>query len=310
MLSRVANSIYWMSRYIERAENVARFIHVNFNLLLDYPGFSDKRQWAPLVATSGDDQDFRSRYGEATEENVIQFLSFDTKNPNSIISCLYAARENGRAVRDALPTEIWEHLNNFYLMVRMRSREKEVWDIHNFYNEVKKASHLFIGISNATMCREEAWSFASVGRVVERADKTSRIIDVRNLISFPNVDDLNAPFDSIFLGALLKSASAFEMYQKHFQQIYYKNVVNFLIFDKTFPRSLCYCVEETQSVIAKITEDTEKTPMAVEEVNNLVKSISDTNIQDVFESGIHKFIDQFQLGLNRLGNEIHNSFFI
>ena len=303
MLSRIANSVYWMSRYIERAENVARFIHVNFNLLLDYPDLGDERQWSPLITTSGDHKDFENRYGKASEKNVIQFLSFDTKNPNSILSCLYAARENGQAVRDILPTELWEHLNNFYLMVRMRSREKEAWDIQSFYNEVKSACHLFMGTADVVMCREEAWSFGRVGHLIERADKTSRILDVRNFVSLSPLEKTS--FDSIFLGAILKSASAFEMYQTHFHHIFYKNVVEFLIFEKTFPRSLVYCIKEIESIQEKIFEKGEESLST--KIDELIKMM--TNVDDIFEEGVHNFINRFQTKLNELGDKIQTTLF-
>src|ERR671922_169763 len=117
MLSRVADSIYWMSRYVERAENVARFIDVNLQLMLDSPA-GEEQQWQPLVKTTGDDKDFEKRYGAATQKAVLHFLSFDAENPNSILSCLRAARENARTVREIISAEMWEHLNTFYLMVR------------------------------------------------------------------------------------------------------------------------------------------------------------------------------------------------
>ena len=116
MLSRVAESIYWMSRYIERAENVARFVDVNLNLMLDFPGSSDQ-QWQPLVDITGDTEDFKERYGEASQASVIRFLTFDTKNSNSILSCVRAARENARSVREIISSSMWEHLNQSYLML-------------------------------------------------------------------------------------------------------------------------------------------------------------------------------------------------
>lgn len=301
MLSRVANSVYWMGRYIERAENVARFIHVNFNLLLDCPTLSDERQWTPIIEALGDWPNFQNRYQETTEENVIQFLNFDTENPNSIISCLFAARENGRVARDILPKELWECLNNFYLMVRSRSIQREQWDIHGFYNEVKKASHLFIGISTAIMCREEAFRFAVMGKLLERADQTSRIMAMRNPIELSHNGETGTSLESTFLGAILKSASAFEIYQKHFHQIDPKKVMGLLIFDKTFPRSLQYCVEGVKTLIK------EDGPLP-EEANHLAQ-LEGKDIESIFKKSIPSFVHQFQGDLARLGDCIHRSFF-
>src|SRR5215472_18982189 len=151
MLSRVADSVYWMSRCVERAENVARFIDVNFQLMLDEAGGGD-RQWQPLVNTTGDHEDFNKRYGTATQENVIQFLTFDIENPNSILSCLRQARENARTVREIISSEMWLQINKFYLKVNSAADQSNWLDSANeFFTELKEDSHLFAGITDATM---------------------------------------------------------------------------------------------------------------------------------------------------------------
>src|SRR5262249_30588231 len=168
MLSRVADSIYWMHRYIERAENVARFIDVNLRLLLDLPPGTTE-QWQPLVDTTGDHALFRERYGQATQEHVIRFLTFDTSNPNSIYSCLRMARENARSVREVISSEMWEQLNRFYLMVRNAAATAGGKQTpHELFTEVKMASHLFVGITDATMSHGEGWHFGRLGRLIER----------------------------------------------------------------------------------------------------------------------------------------------
>src|ERR1051326_8628198 len=147
MLSRVADSIYWMSRYIERAENVARFIDVNLHLMLDLP-VGSAQQWRPLVDTTGDDEEFTRRYGAGTQQNVMQFLTFDADNPNSILSCLRGARENARSVREIISSEMWEQLNKFYLMVTSPgAREQVLADPHEFFAAVRMSSHLFAGVT-------------------------------------------------------------------------------------------------------------------------------------------------------------------
>src|SRR5579859_341476 len=148
MLSRVAESIYWMSRYIERAENVARFIDVNLNLMLDLP-VGSAQQWRPLVDTAGDAEEFTKHYGAGTQQSVIQFLTFDAENPNSILSCLRAARENARSVREIISSEMWLQMNSFYLVVNSAARHaaNNGRDLPlDFFAEVKKCSQLFAGI--------------------------------------------------------------------------------------------------------------------------------------------------------------------
>src|SRR5580658_7973458 len=173
MLARVADSIYWMSRYVERAENVARFIDVNLNLMLDLP-VGSAQQWEPLVDTTGDHEEFDRRFGAATQANVIQFLTLDGDNVNSIRSCLRAARENARSVREIISSEMWEQLNTFYLMVNSGAADAgSQRDPQNLFASVKMARHLFTGVTDATMTHNESWHFCRLGRMLERADKTS-----------------------------------------------------------------------------------------------------------------------------------------
>ena len=179
MLSRAANSIYWMSRYLERAENVARFVAVNVHLMLDMGLAPSNAQWKPLVTTSGDDADFAKRYKEPNEKNVIQFLTFDAKNPNSIFSCVCSARENARTVREVISTEMWEQLNALYHMVQKHSRKRRIDNLQEFYTQIRTASHLISGLFENTMSHGEGWHFARMGRMLERADKTARILDVK-----------------------------------------------------------------------------------------------------------------------------------
>src|SRR5690348_6999022 len=139
MLSRVADSIYWMSRYAERAENVARFIEVNLQLMLDAPA-GEGQQWEPLVSTTGDHAAFQKRFGEASQQNVIHFLTFDTENPNSILSCVRAARENARTIREIISSEMWLQLNQFYWMVTAAAEKTSLEaNPHQFFTEVKNA---------------------------------------------------------------------------------------------------------------------------------------------------------------------------
>jgi uncharacterized alpha-E superfamily protein len=185
MLSRVANSIYWLNRYIERAENIARFVDVNLNLLLD-SAVIDAQQWEPLVLTTGDLEIFRSRYGVATAENVVRFLTYDEEYPNSILSCLQTARENARSIREIISSEMWEQVNSFYFMVQDAATSNPPLELPGFFAAVKMASHQFAGVMDATMSHNEAWQFGRIGRSIERADKTARILDVKYFIILPS----------------------------------------------------------------------------------------------------------------------------
>ncbi|MYF99767.1 alpha-E domain-containing protein [Candidatus Poribacteria bacterium] len=310
MLSRVAESIYWMSRYIERAENVARFVDVNLQLILDQPT-GMQAQWDPLVATTGDDEVFEERYGEATREAVLKFLSFDTENPNSIISCLRAARENARSIRENISSEMWEQLNDAYLMVTETSEEWAMAEPHQFFTDIKVASHLFMGQTDNIMSHSEGWHFCQLGRLIERADKTSRIVDVKYFILLPSVSDVNTPFDDIQWGALLHSASAFEMYRKTHGLIAPNKVVAFLLLDREFPRSVLYCISKAEESLHAISGTPLETfsNSAEQGLGQLRSEFAYAQVDQILHSGLHEFLDAFQTKLNDVGEDIYKTFF-
>jgi uncharacterized alpha-E superfamily protein len=311
MLSRVADSIYWMSRYVERAENVARFISVNLNLSLDMPGEAGQ-QWWPLVVITGDDAQFQERIGTTTKETVVQFLTFDSDNPNSILSCLRSARENARSVREIISAEMWEHINKFYLMVRDGGTLEDVLDDpYHFYEKVNLSGQQFLGVTDATMTHGEPWHFCQLGRMIERADKTSRILDVKYFILLPKVADVGTPYDDVQWLALLRSASALEMYRQRHGQISPVNVVNFLVLDTEFPRAVLHCLTRANESLHAIsgTAPGSFSNSAEQKLGQLRAELAYTQAEEIITSGLHEFIDDFQRRLNTAGEAIYESFF-
>ncbi|AFY69912.1 protein of unknown function DUF403 [Thalassoporum mexicanum PCC 7367] len=309
MLSRVADSIYWLNRYIERAENVARFVDVNLKLMLDMPT-NIVQQWDPLVAITGDLPTFQERYGDATARNVIHFLTFDREYHNSIITCLQAARQNARSVREIISSEMWEQINEFYLFVKDAPPDQSQAQIQDFFNQVKLYSHLFQGLMNATMAHNEGWHFGQMGRLIERADKTSRILDVKYFILLPSPEAVGSTIDEIQWMALLKSASAYEMYRKKAHRITPPGVAKFLLLDPEFPRSIYFSLLQMERSLHKITG----TPMgnwsnSVErQVGQLRSELEFVLIDEIFQSGLHEFLDKLQQRLNGIGNSIYQDF--
>jgi uncharacterized alpha-E superfamily protein len=310
MLSRVADSIYWMSRYIERAENVARFVDVNLQLMLDSTS-GEEQQWQPLVNTTGDHEAFAKRYQHGTQQNVIHFLTFDTENPNSIICCLRGARENARSVREIISSSMWVELNKFYLMVTSAAvNPQALTSPHEFFTEVKNASHLFNGVTDATMTHGEAWHFLHMGRMLERADKTSRIIDVKYFILLRSVQDIGTPYDDIQWAAVLRSASAFEMYRKRHGRISPKGVAEFLLLDREFPRANQFCLLAARDSLYAISG----TPVgtfrnaAEKQLGQLCSDLSFTSVDDIFNQGLHEYLDGLQKRMNHVGTAIYETF--
>ncbi|CAI2719255.1 alpha-E domain-containing protein [Nitrospina watsonii] len=313
MLSRVADSIHWMSTYLERAENVARFIEVNLQMILDLPLFQEQtNHWKPLVSITGDDAYFYETYGEATRENVIRFHTFDHNYPNSIISCVTAARENARSIREIISSEMWEQINQFYLLLRMEETNGHA--LSNpfvFFQEVKTASHLFNGIMDATMTHGEAWNFGHLGGMLERADKTSRILDVKYFILLPKLEYIGTPVDDTQWGVLLKSTSGLEMYRKQYKHISPDNVVDFLILNREFPRSIHFCLNEAEEALSKITGSPPGTyrNQAEQTLGRLRSRMNYTTVAEIFSHGLHEYLDDFQGELNRINTEIGHTFF-
>lgn len=300
-----------MSRYIERAENVARFIEVNLNLLIDSP-VELKEQWLPLVKTSGDIELFEKKYKTLGKENVIDFLTFDPENPNSIISCLRSARENSRSVREIISSETWIQINSFYnFLNNEESRNLALEDPHEFYTRIINCSHSFIGVINSTMSHNEGWHFCRLGRFIERADKTSRILDVKYYLLLPSVYDVGTPIDFISWSALLRSASGYEMYRKKFRRITPTHVAKFLILDTEFPRSILYCINVALESIKAITGTSSNSYSNESEMllGRMSSELIYANIEEIIEDGLHEYLDNFQMSLNNVGERIYKTYF-
>jgi uncharacterized alpha-E superfamily protein len=253
MLSRVANALYWMGRYMERAENVARFIDVGLSLSLDLPSEEPQRAWAALLKATGEEEHFSQRVGPLAPSNatgaavageaVVRFLSFDRENENSILSCLYKARENARGIREVISSEMWEAANRAYLLVQRAAPSAQTLESpHAFFREVKLASHLFRGLHEDTMSHGEGWHFVRMGSLIERADQGSRIIEGHDAALLRPAHEASTDAAAPSLVALLKSMSGYEMYRKRHHRLSAQQVVEFLLLDREFPRSALACL--------------------------------------------------------------------
>jgi len=310
MLSRVADSIYWMTRYVERAENIARIMDANFHMILDLPAGVGE-QWEPLVVTTGDEELFKQYYDEFNQDNVVQFLTFDTRNPNSIYSCLRAARENARSVRELISSEMWQQINTFYLMLKDASRSNAIELPHEFFVKIMMASHLFSGLTENTMTHGEGWEFARLGRMLERADKTARIVDVKYFILLPSLDYIGTPYDHILWASILRSASAFEMYRKRYGGIVPDQIIEFLLLDPDFPRAIHHCLIVAELSLRNIsgTMRGRFTNRAEKGLGRLLADIDYTTIEDIKACGLHEYIDSLQTRINETGSVVSETFF-
>ena len=315
MLSRVAHSLYWMSRYIERAENLSRLLDVNLQLLLDFQGFNDhtvKDHWGSIIAASGDEKLFNECHKTADSRSVTEFFALDLRNPNSILSCVYSARENARMIRDQISLEMWETINELYLYLHDRTSD-EVWatGAAEFFNNVKRSAHLFQGMVAATYSRNEGWEFLQFGRYLERADKTTRILDVKYHILLPSATDVGGAVDTAQWQAVLRSASALEAYRRFYvREILPWKVAEFLVFSDSFPRSLYFCVVEIDTFLRRILGETGARPRteAARLSRRLLADLQSLSIADVLQKrGLHEFLVETQQTLDRIGDEVVQS---
>lgn len=310
MLSRVAESIYWMSRQVERAENLARFLEVTHNLTLDQPeNLIDP--WEPLIQVTGDKDAFDDRYDQVNAESVTQFLAFDDTYSNSMLSSLRQARMNARGVRDALSSETFEQLNDFYHFVLNASHESMLESPNFFFDSVRRIAIQWTGVLDSTMSHDIGWHFANVGRLIERADKTSRVLDVKYFNLLPRVDDVGTAVDDLQWSALLAAISGFEAYRREHHLIDIDKVVNFFLFHRTFPRSVFHCVSGAANSLEQIGHGakSESIGKATEITTDLQKRLATTHVDQVLSGGMHQFVDLLQTELNQIGEAMNNDYF-
>jgi len=311
MLSRVANSIYWMSRYVERAENAARLIDVNLQLQLDRTSH-DEEQWMPLISITGDQEMFDATGRKPTRSNVMYFLTLDRSYPNSIASCIAAARENARTVRDVITSEMWQQINTVYIMM-MRATGSQRFETqpHEFYTTLRLACQLFDAVTDGTMSHGVGWDFARLGRMMERADQTSRILDVKYFLLLPNPDEIGGALDVVQWAALLRSAGALEMYRQAYGTIEPAHVASFLVLDPAFPRSLAHCVARAEKSLSHIVGPNRSpaTDEAARRLGRLRAELQFGDIEEIVHTGMHDYLDETQKKLNDVDESINRAFF-
>jgi uncharacterized alpha-E superfamily protein len=311
MLSRVAHSLYWMSRYIERAENIARLLEVNLQFILDFRGYDDvhlREHWGSLLASSGDVALFEKHYESANSQSVTEFFAFDLRNQDSILSCVFTARENARMIRDQISVEMWETINELYLFLKTKNTA-DVWAAgpYEFFQDIKRNSHLFQGLTDATYSRSEGWEFIQFGKFVERAHKTAQILDVKYHILLPNAGDVGGAVDTAQWQAVLRSGSALEAYRKFYvNEILPWKVAEFLIFSDSFPRSVQFCVTQIDEFLRRILGETGNRPKsaAARASKRMLANLQSLTIDDVLKEGLHEFLVEVGGSLEKIADDV------
>ena len=297
-----------MSRYLERAENVARVLDVNQTLLLDFD-VPTEHQWKPLLIISGI-HDFKEH---SNAEAVQHHLTWDLDNPCSIACSLIYARENARIIREVISADMWERVNYFYLWMQSAdARELYEGDRNGFYNQVKRINQGFFGIAEGTMSHGEAWDFFRMGKYLERACQTARILDVKYHMLLPTPELINTPIDSAHWIAILKSCSGYEPFHKQRQSFEHGTAIaDFLIFDPIFPRSVLRCLLYCQEASHKISgrKRNESANEAEQVLENLVDWLRLATIDDLVKIGLHEALTKVINAIHDIGGAIHRTYF-
>jgi uncharacterized alpha-E superfamily protein len=311
MLSRTADHLYWMARYTERAENLARMLEVNYRMSLLPQGPEIVEQgWIATLTIIGLMDAFKQRYTAVTPANAIAFLVFDRDNPISIYSCVRAARENARAVRGTLTSEIWESINATWLEMRVAGmRSSSEAEVGNFFEWVKHRSHLIRGVIQGTMLRDEAWHFTWLGTYLERSDSTARILDVKYHLLLPRGEKAGGAADYYQWSALLNSVSAFEVYRRVYRDLITpRRVAELLVLRSDMPRSLHRSVEQVYTHLIAVrngqSAETER------RAGELHASLRFGRIEDIFELGLHEYLVQFMGRTRDLGERVSRDFLV
>lgn len=305
MLSRVAENLYWLARYIERAENTARIVNVNAYLLLDLPkGIAPG--WKPLVDISGANSLFEDHYKDYGERQVMRFLLGDERQPGSILSALNGARDNCRTMRDFVPREAWEEINSLALFAR-EGLQKGLTKTgrHGYLRGLISRSQLINGLLDGTMLHDQGFEFLTLGRYLERADMTTRIVDVHSSSLLPDADEVR-PYDSIQWVSVLKSLTAYQMYRRSTQiRVQRGPVLGFIFKSPRFPRSLRWCVEHLRICL----ESLPRHDGCLRVNARLARVLDGAEVEQLEQKALHDFVDDLQLGIADLHNEIADTWF-
>jgi len=309
LLSRFAENGFWMARYMERAENVARILDVNESFARDSHG---EQEWLPIVQLHADDDAFVASYPEATAEAVIEFYIIDRDNPNSIIQSVRAARENARTLRHLISIEVWSQLNVFYgFIAGLRPRDLNLSNLSHLCQQIKEGCQLHTGIVEGTTFRDQGWLFYQLGKMIDRADQTTRLLDIKYHRLLPAVADVGSAIDVSQWNALLRSVAGYHGYRRvQPRGMTPETVAEFILLNPAFPRSVTRCIQDIRGVLDQLRAEPElrNIPFDVSGLVDLDAQMA-TTIEAAIGAGLHEYLDLVQINLQHLKTAIAHSFF-
>lgn len=318
MLARTADNLYWVSRYLERADFLARLIEASSRISALPKTFATAQdEWQSVLIASGADETFYEHMSTADEANIIAYLAFDPRNPSSIRNCIEFGRANARAVRTALTVEMWESINSAWLeLKKFEAVHKTLGRIDReelikFLDFVKTTSSLFDGLGYRTMLRNDAYYFSRLGVYIERADNTARVLDVKYHVLLPEQETVGGSVDYFQWTTILRSVSALTAYHWVYREsIKPWNIADLLILRQEMPRSLSSCYDNIVRFLDAIGNEYGRQGPAQRHARNVKRRLESASIKEIFQSGMHEFVEAFVTENNRLGEEIAEQYLI
>ncbi len=311
LLARYAECIFWLARYVERAENLARILDVNETFTRDARG---DQNWQSIVLLHADEEAFYERHGEATAEAVLRFYVSDASNASSIVSAIRNARENARALRPLISTEMWVQLNVFQnRLSAINQADLAPERLTDLFRGIKEACQTHTGITEGTFYRDQSWCFYQLGRYIERADQTTRLLDMKYHLLLPHgAEDVGSPIDLSQWNALLRSAAGYHAYRRqHPRGITPSRVAGFLLLNPSFPRSVFLCVQEVEGLLTELKRkhSLRGGTDAAEELDWLRALLGSLTVTEILRQGLHEFLDLIQSHLIAITRDLTASFF-
>lgn len=310
MLSRTADNLYWIARYMERAETMARLLEVGsrISLLPSIHGY--RSEWDSLLQASGTANGFARKYGEAVQRNIESYLFFDQDNPSSVASCIVGARENARIVRTALTTQVWDALNTAFQELRQLERTpRSQLELSRLTEWTMRHSAMVRGAIDATLLRNDGWDFLNLGYYLERSDNTARLMDVKYYVLLPRVEFVGSGLDNYQWTTLLRAMSAHRAFHWAYGgEVTARKIADFLILNPQCPRSLTTCVEGLNSHLCRLEKSYKRSTPAQDKARALHEGLGRVTVEDIFDEGLHEFLSRFILDVAALGAVVHESY--
>ncbi|WP_139974234.1 MULTISPECIES: alpha-E domain-containing protein [Brucella/Ochrobactrum group] len=309
LLGRTANGLYWMFRYIERAENMARLVDAGLRMALTKTSDAPE-EWYSVAVSAGASQGFSNKYDVYNAANVADFLLRDADNPSSVMTCFETTRSNARMVRTALTREAWESVNEAWMSLKKTlCKPLKESDLPQILDQIKRETALIRGSFHGTMLRNEIFDFASLGTFIERADNTARILDVKYYVLLPAISYVGTTLDNYQWESILRSVSAHRSYRWVYDGDYRPaQVADYLILNGRMPRSLHYCYRSIAEHLDYLSKDYGNRATCHETADQIYASLQNQDISVIFDMGLHEFLTEFITRNNRLGNEIAETY--